>query len=60
MEQGPCVVTEHAASCVRRQTPGSWGHRSVPDGAGHAKPDTTLIYTTAAKGRMMNAVREMG
>ena len=27
---------------------------------GHAKPDTTLIYTTAAKGRMMDAVREMG
>ena len=27
---------------------------------GRAKPDTTLIYTSAAKGRMMNAVREMG
>jgi integrase len=26
---------------------------------GHAKPDTTLIYTTAAKARMMDAVREM-
>jgi integrase len=27
---------------------------------GHAKPDTTLIYTSAAKKRMMDAVREMG
>ena len=27
---------------------------------GHAKPDTTLIYTTAAKKRMLEAVREMG
>jgi integrase len=27
---------------------------------GHAKPDTTLIYTTAAKARMMDTVREMG
>jgi integrase len=27
---------------------------------GHARPDTTLIYTSAAKGRMLDAVRMVG
>jgi site-specific recombinase XerD len=27
---------------------------------GHAKPDTTLVYTSAAKARMLDAVRQMG
>jgi integrase len=27
---------------------------------GHQKPDTTLIYTTAAKARMLDAIREAG
>ncbi len=35
------------------------GLESAQMALGHAKPDTTLIYTTAAKARMMDAVREM-
>jgi integrase len=27
---------------------------------GHARPDTTLIYTSAAKGRMLDALRDVG
>jgi hypothetical protein len=27
---------------------------------GHARPDTTLICTSAAKGRMLDAVRDVG
>ena len=27
---------------------------------GHSKPDTTLIYTSAAKKRMMETVKDMG
>jgi len=38
----------------------SGGIEAAQMALGHAKPDTSLIYTSAAKGRAMDAIRVMG